>query len=100
MCTPAWLGGGIHTHTHMPAHKHTHTRRWGADFVVLSQKGGAVRLNMELSMNTNSKMRTRCRIPYACWVKKIEARREKREGEDGAPKKKEGSEKRTERERG
>lgn len=55
---------------------------------------------MELSMNTNSKMRTRCRIPYACWVKKIEARREKREGEDGAPKKKEGSEKRTERERG
>lgn len=31
---------------------------------------------MELSMNTNSKMRTRCQIPYACWERKIEAQRE------------------------
>lgn len=71
---------------------HTHTHRWGADFVVLSQKEGAVRLHMELSMNTNSKMRTRCRTPYACWVRKIEAQRGG--GEDGTN---EGSERKTER---
>lgn len=60
-------------------HKLTH--RWGADFVVLSLKDGAVRLRMELSLKTKSKMRSRCRIPSACWLRKTKAKidREKKE---------------------
>lgn len=90
MCTQAGVGG-INTHTH--------THRWGADFVVLSQKEGAVRLHMELSMNTNSKMRTRCRIPFACWERKIEAQRERERGRTGQMKAQKAGRKERERER-
>lgn len=38
---------------------------------------------MELSMNTSSKMRTRRRIPCACWERKIEAQAERERGRAG-----------------
>lgn len=65
------------------AHRtHKPTHRWEAAFVVLSLKEGAVRLHMELSLKTKSKMRSRCRIPSACWLRKTRGKidREKRRG--------------------
>jgi len=58
----------------------TQTHRCRADFVVLSEKERAVRLHMELSMKTKSKMRNRCRIPCACWGERLERREKERGG--------------------